>query len=92
MLAGGFGLKDIDVKIVMYKKYTFAARLNCIIRDSGAHVSIVYFVVLTLFVSLSWAGVRTPPILISILGFFLFTTVDFSDEGLGAFATFSDVL
>lgn len=51
MEAGRFGLNGIVVKIVITKKYTLAARLNCMMRDRGAQVRRVYFVVRTLFES-----------------------------------------
>lgn len=46
--AGFFGLNGMMVKIVMKRKYTFAALLNWNKRESGAHDNKVYFVVLTL--------------------------------------------
>ena len=46
--AGFFGLNGMMVRIVMNKKYTFAALLNWKRSESGAHESKVYFVVLTL--------------------------------------------
>ena len=46
--AGFFGLNGMMVRIVMKRKYTFAALLNWKRSESGAQVSKVYFVVLTL--------------------------------------------
>jgi len=49
MLAGVFGLNEKHVNIDIARKYTFAARVNCISRLSGAHDSSVYLVVLIEF-------------------------------------------
>ena len=49
MDVGFLGEKDMQVKTEMIRKYTFAALVNCPRRDSGAHESIVYLVVRTLF-------------------------------------------
>ena len=66
MEAGRFGLKGKVVKIVMNRKYTFAALLNWNNKDSGAHVNAVYLVVRTVFCNLRYSMSISVPKLIDI--------------------------
>lgn len=66
--AGDFGLNGKIVKIEISKKYMLAMRVNWKIRLNGAHVKIVYFVVLILFEILIYAGgAKAPNIIVVFL-------------------------